>query len=312
MDFVLELAKLIKTTPKLCLPMQECENSPYNSFLYRSKDCYLCYSSSYLESCFYLDTCSSNKDCIDGAFINHCELCYECLHCEGCYNCNFCQDCKNCTDASFCFECQGCTNCFGCVGLRKKEFAIFNEQYTKEEYTKKVAELKKLSSEEIRKRMEPLRLQFPHPPNHFINSENVTGDYIMNSKNCFMCFHTDQAQDGAYLYDEMVDVKDCFDCTHIQNCELCYNLMSASECYNVDCSWWATNSRDCMYCCCIQGSKNCFGCVYVQRREYSILNKQYSKEEYFKEVAKIKINLAKKGIHGNYLVMDAVELAKSL
>lgn len=83
MDFVLELAKLIKTTPKLCLPMQECENSPYNSFLYRSKDCYLCYSSSYLESCFYLDTCSSNKDCVDGAL--------------GCYNCNFCQDSKNCT-----------------------------------------------------------------------------------------------------------------------------------------------------------------------------------------------------------------------
>lgn len=312
MDFVLELAKLIKTTPKLCLPMQECENSAYNSFLYRSKDCYLCFASSYLESCMYMETTSYNKDCFDSAYINHCELCYECLDCNNCYNCNFCRDCKQCTDCTYCFDCQGCSNCFGCVGLRKKEYHIFNTRCSKEEYAEKLAEAKKMPIAELGKKMHELRANFPHPPMHSISSENVFGDYIQNSKNCYMCFHTENAQDCGYLYDEMVDIKDCFDCTHIQNCELCYNLGSASECYNVDCSWWTTNSRDLMYCFCVQASHDCFGCVYLQRHGYCILNKQYSKEEYFKKMAEIKDDLRKKGLHGKYLVMDAVELARRL
>lgn len=312
MDFVLELAKLIKSTPKLCLPMQECENSPYNSFLYRSKDCHLCYSSSYLQSCYYLDTCSYNKDCVDCDFCNHCELSYECLHCDSCYNSEFCQDCKNCIDSSFCFECQGCTNCFGCVGLRKKEFNIFNERVSKEEYFARLPELKKMTEAEISARIEQLRENFPHPASHFISCENVSGDYIKNSKNSFMCFHMEGAQDSGYCYDEMVNVKDCVDCTHIQDCELCYNLMSASECYNVNSSWWTTNSSDCDYCFCVQNSKNCFGCAYIQRKEFHILNKPYSKEEYFKLRAEIIEDLKKRGIHGSYLPMDAVELAKTL
>lgn len=312
MDFILEFAKLIKTTPKLCLPMQECQNSPYNSFLYRSRDCHLCFSSSYLESCLYLDTASHNKDCVDGAFINHCELCYECLHCDSCYNCNFCQDCKNCVDCDFCFECQGCTNCFGCVGLRKKEFYIFNEKYSREEYDQRLAKLKNLPSEKIRAQIETLRQKFPHPAFHGMNCENVNGDYIKNSKNCFVCFHVENAQDCFYCYDEIVDVRDCCDCTHIQNCELCYNLMSASECYNVNSSWWITGSRDCEYCFCVQNSNNCFGCVYTQHKEFHILNKPYSKDAYFKKTAELKDELIKKGLHGKYLVMDAVDLAKTI
>lgn len=172
--------------------------------------------------------------------------------------------------------------------------------------------LKLMSEDQIRAKMEELRAKFPHPPMHQVASESVAGDYITNSKNCFMCFHAEKCQDSAYLYDEIVGLKDSMDCTHVQDCELCYNLMSASECYNVDCSWWAANSQDCMYCYCIQASKNCFGCVYLQRHEYCILNKQYSKEEYFKKIAEIKNDLRGKGLHGKYLVMDAVELAKTL
>ena len=38
--------------------------------------------------------------------------------------------------------CVGCKDCFGCVGLHKKQYNIFNKQYSKEEYEKKVAEIK--------------------------------------------------------------------------------------------------------------------------------------------------------------------------
>ena len=34
----------------------------------------------------------------------------------------------------YCDACQGCKHCFGCVGLTRKEYCVFNKQYTKEAY----------------------------------------------------------------------------------------------------------------------------------------------------------------------------------
>lgn len=312
MDFLTELAKLIKYTPKHALPSQNNVNCPYNSFLYKSKDCYLCYSSSFLESCFYLDTALSCKDCVDGDYINQSELCYECLDCNNCYNCDFCRDCRTCNDLQYCYECQGCKNCFGCVGLHKKEHHIFNKRYSREDYTERLKEIRMVPVAEIHGKTEFLRRNFPHPSMHLTNCENCFGDYIKNSKNCYMGFSIEKCEDCMYVYDEVVGLKDCVDCTHMQNNQLCYNLMSAADCYNVDSSWWAVNCRDSKYCFCIQGCSDCFGCVYLQRKQYHILNKPYKKEEYFKLVMELEGDLKKRKLHGKYLVTDAVELARNL
>ncbi len=34
----------------------------------------------------------------------------------------------------YCDHCFNCSDCFGCVGLRNKQYCVFNKQYTKEEY----------------------------------------------------------------------------------------------------------------------------------------------------------------------------------
>jgi len=41
-----------------------------------------------------------------------------------------------CLNSEYCFNCHGCNNIFGCVGLRKKNYCIFNKQYSKEDYEK--------------------------------------------------------------------------------------------------------------------------------------------------------------------------------
>ncbi len=38
-------------------------------------------------------------------------------------------------------ECYSCSNIFGCVGLRNKEYCIFNKQYSREDYEEKVSRL---------------------------------------------------------------------------------------------------------------------------------------------------------------------------
>ena len=61
---------------------------------------------------------------------------YECMTCGlGAYNLKFCFNCwDEVRDLEYCIYSIACHDCFGCVGLYKKEYCIFNKQYSKEEY----------------------------------------------------------------------------------------------------------------------------------------------------------------------------------
>ncbi len=48
---------------------------------------------------------------------------------------------RECTDAMYSMFCFYCKNIFWCVGLKNKEYCIFNKQYTKEEYELTVAKI---------------------------------------------------------------------------------------------------------------------------------------------------------------------------
>ena len=53
-----------------------------------------------------------------------------------------CYRSSRCENSEYLIGCMDCRNCFGCVGLRKKEYCIFNKQYTEEEYWKRVDQIK--------------------------------------------------------------------------------------------------------------------------------------------------------------------------
>ena len=63
-------------------------------------------------------------------------LMYECLTSgEQTSNLKFCFDCwPSCQDLEYSVSCRSSSNLFGCVGLKKKQYCIFNKQYSKEEY----------------------------------------------------------------------------------------------------------------------------------------------------------------------------------
>ncbi len=78
-----------------------------------------------------------NKDCYDvTAWGANMELQYETVLCgDSSYNIRFSWNCwPGCKDIEYSIFLVNCSNCFGCVGLKKKEYCIFNKQYTKEEY----------------------------------------------------------------------------------------------------------------------------------------------------------------------------------
>lgn len=101
------------------------------------KDSFLIREGEDLRYCQYLQI-PPNKDCYDHTvWGDGNERTYECAVCgEGAYNIKFCVDVytsvKNIEYSLYCL--QGSSDLFACVGLRKKQYCIFNKQYSKEEY----------------------------------------------------------------------------------------------------------------------------------------------------------------------------------
>jgi hypothetical protein len=70
--------------------------------------------------------------------------------------------------------------------------------------------------------------------------------------------------------------------------ELCYECVTtgSSSYHDLFCAS-TINSQHCAYCYFAVNSQKCFGCIGVKKREYCILNKQYSKMEYEQLVPRI-------------------------
>lgn len=323
MSFLEDFRQLLVREPKHFAPRQHTENSDYTSFCYKVKNCYLCFASDYLEDCFYINHSERNKDCMDGMSVWDSELCYECMDTLKFYNCDFCWNGANLTDCFLCEDCRGCQNCFGCSGLRQKSYCIFNEQVSKEEYFAKVGELKKSFFEEERwgedaeavdgsvmARFNTLRFSAPHIQWQQIRCEDSVVDYSVDCKNCYWGFDLRNCEDCSCLY-SCDGCKDCHDGFYVHNAELCHDMMSVDRSYNCDSGFWVIGCKDCVAGYCLNNCENCFGCTNLKHKKYHILNKEYSKDEYFDKKAKIIEELKKEGIWGEnllYEVLSEVEL----
>jgi hypothetical protein len=190
----------------------------------------------------------------------------------------------------------GCQNCFGCVNLRNKSYYIFNEPYTKESYFE---ELKKydLSShavvDGIKQKVEALRRPAPVRYMHGVHNKDVSGDHMINSKNVFDSFYMVGAEDCRYCqFCSFAPTRDCYDMTLWgQNATRIYECMGAGDsedmvkfCFD---AWAPATNVEYSYHI-VAPNKNIFGCVGLKNKEYCILNKQYTKEEYEELVGKIK------------------------
>lgn len=108
--------------------------------IFHADNCHSCFFvKDNIKDCkFILNATDGLKDSYDvyGAGINS-ELLYEGLD-SGLYGSRqlFVLTVWECLNAEYSFNCHGCNNIFGCVGLRKKNYCIFNKQYSKEEFEK--------------------------------------------------------------------------------------------------------------------------------------------------------------------------------
>lgn len=275
--------------PSLMTGYQYDENCDYTNYAGKNKNCYLLFDADENRDCYYSCSINSCVNCMDCLRARRCELCYGVIDAVNCYGSSFLQDCDNCSGSMFLKNCTGCTNCIMCVNLKTKEYHVENKPVTKEEFEQIRSQLSLRSAlESAQQHFNRLKTQFPQKYMHSLQCENVSGDYLLNSKNAYRCYDSEQLHDCRYMFQAFMPVKDSMDCEQCGDGELfleCSNygynthfVTFGHSCLeNTDCHY----STFCFHC------KNVFGCCGLKRKQYCVFNKQYTKEEYEQLVSKI-------------------------
>lgn len=277
------------------------KNSDYCNGVAYMKNCYLTFWADYCDDTYYSSILANIKDSSDLLRSVKSELCYDSVGLGNCSKTFFSDSCDDCVDVWFSRNCYGCINCIGCVNQRGQSYMIFNQKYSKEEYFEKIKEFELDTREGIEKlKKDSLEFTRKYPWREYNGNAqnlNVTGEYIFESKNVKDSYMCVGGEDCAYSqFITVPTAKDCYDysgwgngtslmyeCANVgeggNNSKLSYFCFPES--FNLEYSMW-----------CINGKDN-FGCANLKRKQYAILNKVYSKEEYTKIVKQVKEDMKK-------------------
>lgn len=300
--FFEQFAELVKDVPRMNLITVSNENCPYTTGTGYCKNCYLINSSEHCQDCYHgklLQTCGDSADC---SYLYDSELCYECFSVYDSYNCQYLLFSKNCRDCSFSSNLNSCQNCCLSTNLHRKEYHFQNEPLSKDEYQRRVAAFygSYAKMQEMRTKLLDLRQKSPQRYANIVNSENCTGDYIENSKNCADCYDVTDSEDCRYVQ-VGVNVKDNYDCSNMYlKIERCYEVLGTIEVFNSAYSYFIFHSQNLLYCDFCFNCSDCFGSSGLTRKKHCIMNKQYTESEYNALVPKIVEHMKKGGEWGQY------------
>lgn len=293
--FLAQFQELFVDIPHPNLVQKNNVSSDYSNYSLNLKNCYQAPSVDTAEDCAYIGgTVLRAKSSLDLNQSTDSEFSYELVDCTKSNKLRFCQTCEGCADSYLLYDCRNCSDCVGCVGLRSKQYCIFNQQYSKDEYLKKVQELKLDTYSGLaaaRDQFEQLKMSIPRKYANIIKSKEVVGDDIMNSRDVQGFNIRDNAEHVRYAY-RVHNSSDVWDGFVVWNgAELVYEGVSCSgqRIFMSQLIWGGSDvyySYNCFDC------TNIFGCVGLRNKSYCILNKQYTKEEYFELVAKLKKHMS--------------------
>lgn len=254
-------------------------------------------------NCFYTLTAIFCEDSID---INNCEKVSHSFSIGGSQNIAdsaFIFEPRSCFSSAFLFDCQECENCFGATNQRHKKFLWFNEQLNEEEYKKRRADVdlsdRCQTNEYWQKFLDLINYEAVWPAVHGYGNIDSSGERLFNCVRCQECFFEHASTD-------------CYRCRFGVNLEnSCYvsgsayagnyymvtggtygqGLKFSSACYS------GANLEYCIEC---DNCEYCFGCVGLKNKKFCLLNQQYTEEEYWNLVDRVKCDMLSRGEYGRF------------
>lgn len=304
--FFEQFAELQRDVPRMALLNKNSINSEYTNHSGNNKNAYLSFCVFDGENVMYSTWIMKNsRDCMDCSFIQEKgERLYEVIDSRTSYQCQYGLFLKDCSSCLYCFDCKGCNECFMSYNLRNKSYVFKNVQYSREEYLEKIKEYD-LSSFEVREKLtkEYEEMMKEKAIHRYVVSErnvNSVGSMIFDCKNVKDSFETERSENCKYIYGGL-DLKDCMDIYHAgYNSELCYEIQGCTRIPNCQFCHLCYDDMNVMYSDTCQNSQNLFGCVSVNKGEYMIFNKKYSKEDYLVLKEKIIEHMKNTGEYGEF------------
>ncbi|MBI4599496.1 hypothetical protein HY732_01075 [Candidatus Uhrbacteria bacterium] len=301
--FFEQFSDLTNAVPHSALLAKNMENSPYCQDAEGLKDSYFAICTFFGRNFLYTYWIGWAEDLVDCNFILHSERLYECQDVQKSYGCRYVYNSYAMTDSSFCFACSDCVDCFMCANLRHKSYCIENVQYTKKEYHEKMKQYTLGSysmREKLIKRFFDFVADYPRRYAFMRKTEDSVGDYLGECKDVYWGFDVFGQERGRYLYDAGLG-KDCMDFLQFGlDCELDYEAHDGGWSYNAHFVTSAAYVMSCEYVFLVRDIQDCFGCFGLQKKQYCIFNKQYSKEEYENLRKRIIEHMKQTGEYGEF------------
>ncbi len=296
--FFEQFGELLRKVPQFALQNQytTMTRTEYVNMGTYLKDCYLVFNTAYSEESAYTTFFLHGKKCLDIYQGDNCESCYESTYLHKCYKAFYCELCADSMDIYFSRNLINCHDCFGCSNLRSKSYYIFNKPYSKIDYFEEISKFNLGSYnvvEEIKKKANEINVSSIRRFAEESHNKDVSGNRLYGCKNTHNCFEMYEAEDSKYCqFVFYKPVRDCYDMTLWgQNATRIYECMGAGDSqdmikFSFDC--WAPGFNIEYSYHIVSPNKNIFGCIGLKNKEYCILNKQYTKEEYEELIPKIK------------------------
>ncbi len=296
--------ELYVVVPKLSLYNINPENSEYCHCCTDLKNCYLVTGAMRDEDSLYLHYADDNMKCVDCYMTHRSENCYQCIDCTDCYALKYGQNCHNCRQSSFMYGCDNCSNCFACSNLVGKQYCIFNEQKTKDEYEQFISSINlwsRTSYTDYFQKFQPFIKQAVKPAIHGTKLEKSFWNFVSECKESFMVFNGENLENCRYTF-WFNNAKNCQDVmSRWSTGDMLYECVATgSGCSNNIAVVNSHTNSDMYYSSHCNYCQHCFWCTWLTNQSYCIFNKQYTKEEYEKTVAKIIIHMQNTGERGEF------------
>lgn len=288
--FFEQIKKLLKVVPRAASYETKNELCSYCNYATHNKGCYLLFGSWFNENSGYSQTLLESKECWDCVYVKKSELCLSSADLVQCSQVHWSINCSNCIESAFLYDCRNCQNCLFSWNLRNKNYYIFNQPVSKEEFQKLKEEMLG-SRSSLEKNFSDFKKAVRGKAIHkFMTGErnyNVSGELLYGCKNVHKSFYIHDGENEKYAVRGGVGQKDSMDVFGCHSGELIY------ECNSVDFSsrcFFGTNAENnvsAVYALDCEHANNIFGCTGIRKKDYCILNKQYDEKTYKELLPKI-------------------------
>lgn len=302
-----QLTDLVKTVPMGARRETKNVINTIGVGMWDVEDCYMVFSTVGVKRCMYTYYClEGSEDTMQSVFVQSCQNCFGSTRAERCYSCFVALESRDCLNCRFVFDCRNCEDCFGATNLRNAKYVFFNEQLSKDEYEKRVAEIG-LSCRSVfdamYKRFVELVESSPFPETFNINSPDCHGEYLFDCVRTSDSHYMIRCTDCHYNYGS----KDSENCIYVASSYPATNCWMSAQmwhCNNMKYSMNCGQTQNTEYCFNCFDCEDCFSCVGLRQKRFYIFNKKYTEEEYGRRVDEIKCAMLERGEYGEFFPLE--------